>query len=175
MTHILGSAPPSPSEPMRVVIVAAVGRNGVIGAEGGLPWRIPEDMARFKTLTMGQTLVMGRATFESIGRPLPGRSTIVLTRDHDWSAHGVVTADTLDRALDVAAGIGADVAIVGGAEVYRSALGSADRMELTEVDSEPDGDTWFPAVDWSRWREVARDSHPGFAFVTYDRAPENGD
>ena len=154
---------------MRMVIVAAVGRNGVIGAKGGLPWRIPEDMARFKTLTMGSTLVMGRATYESIGRPLPGRSTIVLTRDPDWAADGVLTADSLDSALILAKRLGADVAIAGGAEVYRSALGSADRMELTEVDAEPDGDTWFPEVDWSQWHEVARDPHPGFAFVTYDR------
>lgn len=154
---------------MRMVIVAAVGRNGVIGAKGGLPWHIPEDMARFKTLTMGSTLVMGRATYESIGRPLPGRSTIVLTRDPDWAADGVLTADSLDSALVLARGLGKDVTVAGGAEVYRSALGSADRMELTEVDAEPDGDTWFPEVDWSQWHEVARDPHPGFAFVTYDR------
>ena len=154
---------------MRVVIVAAVGRNGVIGAKGGLPWHIPEDMARFKTLTMGSTLVMGRATYESIGRPLPGRSTIVLTRDPGWVADGVFTADSLDNALALAKGLSKDVMVAGGAEVYRSALESADRMELTEVDAEPHGDTCFPEVDWSQWHEVARDPHPGFAFVTYDR------
>lgn len=155
---------------MRTVIVAAVGRNGVIGVDGSLPWRIPEDMARFKDLTMGGALIMGRATFESIGRPLPGRTTIVLTRRPDWSHHGVEVARSLDEALETAASRDLDAFISGGAEVYRAALDVADRIELTEVDAEPEGDTYFPTVDWSLWREVAREHHPGFAFVTYDRA-----
>jgi len=154
---------------MRVVIVAAVGRNGVIGVDGRLPWKIPEDLARFKELTMGQALVMGRATFESIGRPLPGRDSIVLTRRPDWSHEGVDVAGSLADALDIAASRGKDVFVVGGAEVYRAALDVADRLELTEVDAEPMGDTWFPAVDWSHWKEVSRATHPGFTFVGYDR------
>lgn len=154
---------------MRTVIVAAVGRNGVIGVEGGLPWRIPEDLARFKGLTMGHAVIMGRATFESIGRALPGRANIVLTRGRDWSHAGVEVAATLEEALEMAASRGLDAYVSGGATVYERALDVASGMELTEVDAEPDGDTWFPPVDWSRWREVARQTHPGYAFVTYER------
>jgi len=152
------------------VIVAAVGGNGVIGIRGGLPWRIPEDLARFKQLTMGGSLVMGRATFESIGRTLPGRTNIVLTRRSDWSHQGVEVANSFGGALEIAAAKGEDAYIAGGAEVYRQALEIADRLELTEVDAEPDGDTWFPQVDWSRWHETAREAHIGFTFVTHDRA-----
>ncbi|MFZ0013532.1 MAG: dihydrofolate reductase [Acidimicrobiia bacterium] len=154
---------------MRTVIVAAVAGNGVIGVDGDLPWRIPDDMARFKELTMGEALVMGRETFESIGRPLPGRTTVVLTRRPDWSHPGVEVAHSLQEALDMASSLGLDVFVSGGAEVYRAALDVADRLELTEVDTEPQGDTFFPDVDWSKWREVSRDPHPGFTFVTYDR------
>lgn len=153
----------------RTVIVAAVGRNGVIGVDGDLPWRIPEDMARFRELTMGQALVMGRATYESIGRPLPGRTTIVLTRSPDWSAEGVEVAASLEEAIDMAHGAGRDAFIAGGAAVYGDALGFADEMELTHVDAAPDGDTFFPEVDWSRWEAVARDQRDGFEFVTYQR------
>jgi dihydrofolate reductase len=152
-----------------VVIVAAVARNGVIGADGGLPWHIPEDMARFKRLTMGQALVMGRATFESIGRPLPGRTNIVLTRRPDWSSDGVQVAGSLEEALAIADALHLDACVAGGAEVYRQALLVADRMELTEVDATPEGDTWFSTVDWSQWVETSRKPHPGFTFVTYER------
>lgn len=154
---------------MDVVIVAAVANNGVIGVDGGLPWRIPDDMARFKRLTMGGALVMGRSTFESIGRPLPGRTNIVLTRRPDWSHDGVEVAHSLDEAIAIASGRAEDAYIVGGAEVYGEALDMADRMELTEVDRSPDGDTWFPDVDWKQWRETAREPHEGFAFATYVR------
>ena len=155
---------------MRVVIVAAVGRNGVIGVDGGLPWRIPEDLARFKSMTMGHALVMGRATFESIGRPLPGRSNIVLTRRPGWAHEGVDAAASLQEALEIAADREQDVYVAGGADVYRQALDLADAMELTEVDASPDGDTWFPEVDWASWDETGRVEHPGFDFVTYERA-----
>jgi dihydrofolate reductase len=154
---------------VRVVIVAAVGRNCVIGIDGRLPWKIPEDLARFKEMTMGHALVMGRATFESIGRPLPGRSNIVLTHRLDWSHEGVDAAGSFEEAVDIAADRGQDVFIAGGADVYRQALEVADSMELTEVDASPDGDTWFPEVDWSSWAETGRDEHPGFDFVTYRR------
>ena len=154
---------------MRVVIIAAVARNGVIGVDGDLPWRISEDLARFKRLTMGNALVMGRRTFESIGHPLPGRTTIVLTRREGWSSEGVSVAATLEEALAIAVGQDLDVYVAGGAEVYETALDLADTLELTEVDAEPEGDTWFPTVDWSHWREVARETHPGFSFVTYQR------
>lgn len=154
---------------MRTVIVAAVGRNGVIGADGRLPWKIPEDMARFKRLTTGHALVMGRETFESIGRPLPGRVNIVLTRRPGWSQEGTETAGSLDDALAKVSSLGVDAFVAGGAAVYRLALPLADRLEITEVDAEPEGDTWFPAVDWSRWQETSRERHRGFSFVTYDR------
>lgn len=154
---------------MAVTIVAAVGRNGVIGADGGLPWRIPEDMIRFKRLTMGHAVVMGRATFCSIGKSLPGRTNIVLTRRSDWTHDDVAIAGSLEEALSIAASKGRDVFVVGGAEVYREALELADRIELTEVDAAPDGDIWFPDVDWSQWREVARLRRQGFSFVTYHR------
>jgi dihydrofolate reductase len=154
---------------VQTVIVAAVACNGVIGVKGRLPWRIPEDLAHFKELTLGGALVMGRATFESIGHPLPGRSNIVLTRRPDWSREGVDVARSLSEAADLAVSRGQDLFVAGGAEVYRSALAIADRLELTEIDAEPAGDTSFPPVDWSRWREVARRPHPGFTFVTYER------
>lgn len=154
---------------MQVVVVAAVARNRVIGVGGDLPWRIPADLVRFKQLTMGNALIMGRATFESIGRPLQGRTNIVLTRRAGWSHEGVLAAGSFDEALGLADSRDEDVFVVGGAEVYDLALGRADRLELTEVDANPEGDTLFPEVDWSQWREVSRDSHPGFAFVSYER------
>jgi dihydrofolate reductase len=118
---------------------------------------------------MGHALVMGRATFDSIGRPLAGRTNIVLTRRSNWSHDGVEVAGSVDEALAIAASRGQDAYIAGGAEVYRQTLGVADRLEITEVDLSPEGDTWFPPVDWSQWREVARQAHPGFTFVTYNR------
>lgn len=154
---------------MRTVIVAAVGRNGVIGIDGRLPWSIPEDLARFKRITMGGALVMGRATFESIGRPLPGRTNIVLTRNEVFSHEGVEVAGSLDAALEIARARDQDAFVVGGSEVYQTALDVTDVLELTEVDAAPEGDTWFPSVDWSKWRETARESHEGFSFVTYER------
>lgn len=118
---------------------------------------------------MGSALVMGRATYESIGRPLPGRTNIVLTRQPEWSADGVEVAGSFEEALDIAASKDEDVFVAGGADVYRASLDMADRMELTEVDAEPDGDTRFPDVDWSQWRETVRIAHDGFSFVTYER------
>lgn len=155
---------------MLEVIIAAVARNGVIGIEGRLPWHIPEDLARFKKLTLGHALVMGRATYESIGRPLPGRVNIVLTRAPDWSKEGVVTAHSFEEALAAVEALGVDAYIAGGAEVYAAALEHSDRLELTEVDLEPEGDTFFPEVEWAQWDEVFSEEHPGFRWVTYERA-----
>ena len=154
---------------MEIVIVAAVGRNGIIGSGGGLPWHIPEDMARFKRLTMGHTIIIGRETFESIGRPLDGRVNVVLTTREDWSFEGVVVARSLESALQVAADLGQDAYISGGQAVYRDAMPMADRLELTEVALEPEGDTFFPEVDWSQWTEIQRVERDGFAFVSYAR------
>ena len=150
---------------MSVVLVAAVARNRVIGRDGVMPWHLPEDLRRFKALTMGHTLVMGRRTYDSIGRPLPGRRTVVITRQADWAVEGVTTAGSLEAALALVVG---DAYVVGGGEIYALALPLADRLELTEVDSAPVGDTYFPEVG-PDWRETAREPHDGYAFVTYRR------
>jgi dihydrofolate reductase len=165
---------------MTVTLVVAVGANGVIGVDGGLPWRLPEDLAYFKALTMGHPMVMGRTTFESIGRPLPGRTTIVVTRNPDWSADGAEVAPTLEAALERAHEIDDEVFLVGGAQVYAAALaaGLVDLLCVTRVAASPDGDTRFPAIDWEQWREVGRvpfgggrdEGDPSFDIVTYQRA-----
>ncbi|MBO9520274.1 MAG: dihydrofolate reductase [Nocardioidaceae bacterium] len=155
---------------MTVTLVAAVADNGVIGADGDIPWRIPADFAHFKALTLGGVLVMGRATYNSIGRPLPGRTTIVLTRDPTWTAEGVRTARTLDEALELAAG---DVFIAGGSAVYAAALPIATHQVLTEVHASPAGDTLYPAFDRSEWIETRREAHDGeppYEFVWLERA-----
>ena len=159
---------------MTVVLIAAVGRNGVIGRDNDLPWRIREDLQHFKQLTLGHTLVMGRKTYDSIGRPLPGRRTVVVTRQPDWSAPGVEVAHSLEEALKLAdsnetQATGSDVYVAGGGEIYRQALPYADRLELTEVDQSPAGDTTFPTLDPTQWAETARTPHDGFTFVTYTR------
>jgi dihydrofolate reductase len=155
-----------------VTIVVAIGRNGVIGADGDLPWPPTGDLKQFKALTMGHPLVMGRTTYESIGRPLPGRTSIVLTRDPSWSADGVEVAHDLPAALARAAALDDEVFLIGGAQVYAAAIesGVVDRMVVTHVDLSPEGDAWFPAVDWDAWRETARDAFDGYDVVTYDRA-----
>jgi dihydrofolate reductase len=144
---------------MTVTLVAAVADNGVIGNDGDIPWRIPADFAHFKALTLGHVLVMGRATYESIGRPLPGRTTVVLTRDPAWSADGVLVAGSLDEALDLAAGLDSEVFVAGGAGVYAQALDRADAQVLTEVHLSPEGDTCYPAFDRTQWVETRREPH----------------
>jgi dihydrofolate reductase len=151
---------------MTVTLIAAVARNGVIGADGGIPWHLPEDFAHFKATTLGHTLVMGRATYESIGRALPGRTTIVLTRDPDWAADGVLVAASLEDALVMAEG---DVYVAGGAAVYEAALPFADVQLLSEVHLDPEGDTYYPAVDVAGWVEVAREPRTGFDVVRWER------
>jgi dihydrofolate reductase len=163
----------------RLVIVAAVAKNRVIGDAGRLPWRLPSDLRRFKTLTMGKPLLMGRKTYESIGRPLPGRETIVLTRDPAFAAKGAHIARDIARAIAVAAACnsrGNDVIIVGGGELYRQLIDRVTVMHLTEVDLEPEGDAFFPPIDPAQWTETAREAHPAgngdeapFAFVDYVR------
>lgn len=155
-----------------VTIVVAIGRNGVIGADGDLPWPPTGDLKQFKALTVGHPLVMGRTTFESIGRPLPGRTSIVLTRDPSWHADGVEVAHDLAAALATAAALDDEVFLIGGAQVYAAAIeaGVVDRMVVTHVDLSPEGDAWFPPVDWDAWRETAREAFDGYDVVTYDRA-----
>lgn len=157
--------------PTEVVAIAAVAANGVIGADGDIPWRIPGDLPRLKRLTTGHVLLMGRRTYDTLGRPLPGRTTIVLTRDPDWSAEGVLVAHDLDSALELAAQAapGKIVWVFGGGEIYRLAWDRTERLELTLVHSEPPGDTTFPEVEREEWTETARESGDGFDFVTYVR------
>lgn len=153
----------------RVVLVAAVADNGVIGRDGELPWRIPEDLQRFKATTRGHVLLMGRRTFESIGRPLPERTTVVLTRDPDWSADGVQVVRSVEEAIAVARERGVDLMVGGGTGVYAAAMPYATSQELTEVHASPPGDTYYPDVDRSAWRETARDRRDGFDFVRWER------
>jgi len=151
-----------------------VADNGVIGAKGGLPWHLPGDLEHFKTVTMGHPILMGRKTFESIGRALPGRRNIVITRQRDWSAPGTETAASLDVALKVA-GEDTAVMVIGGAEIFAQALPLADRIELTQVHSRPDGDTFFPRLDPRQWEEIRRENisaakgPPAYSFVTLIR------
>ena len=154
----------------RLVLIAAVARNGVIGHEGGIPWHLPEDFAHFKATTLGHTLVMGRATYDSIGRPLPGRTTIVLTRDPAWYADGVLVAHDLDSALFLAEDLPGDIYVAGGAHVYAAALPFADEQVLTEVHQEPDGDTFYPSFDREQWVEKRRERREDFDHVWLARA-----
>jgi dihydrofolate reductase len=153
-------------------LIYARAANGTIGRDGGLPWHIPADLKRFKALTMGKPMIMGRKTFESFPSPLPGRRHIVLTRDANWSAPGAEVAHSRDQALALA-GQG-EVAVIGGAEINALLLPLASRIELTEVHADVPGDTVMPPLDAS-WREIFREEHPAaagrpaFAFVTLTR------
>lgn len=147
-------------------------RTRVIGAKGGIPWRLPDDLKRLRRLTMGGTVVMGRKTYESIGKPLPGRRNVIVTRQREYAADGCEVVQSLDEAM------GGDVWVLGGGEIYAQALPRADRMELTFVDTEVvGGDTWFPAWEEREWREIGREHHVpderhavAFDFVTLERA-----
>ncbi len=152
-----------------VVLVAAVAANGVIGDRGGIPWHLPGEQAHFKAVTLGHTLVMGRATYDSIGRPLPGRTTVVLTRDPGWRAEGVVAAPSLEEALRLADGFPGDVMVAGGAQVYAEALPVADAQVLTRVPLTPEGDTRYPDLDPAEWEETAREHHERYDVVRLRR------
>jgi dihydrofolate reductase len=153
-----------------ITLVVAAADYGVIGDKGRIPWRLPDDMKRFKALTLGQTVVMGRKTWDSLpqkNRPLPGRRNIVVTRDADWHAEGSVRS-SLEEALK------GDAFVIGGAEIYRAALALANRIELTEVHGDFDGDAHF-TFKRSQWRETAREDHVSadglaYSFVTLERA-----
>ncbi|MFC6739182.1 dihydrofolate reductase [Methylobacterium tardum] len=157
-----------------IALVAAVARNGVIGRDNGLARHLSSDLNRFKALTMGKPMLMGRRTWDSIGRPLPGRRTLVLTRDRGFRAEGAEVVHDWEAALAAAAGT--ELMVVGGAEIYALALAQADRLHLTEVAAEPDGDVRFPAFDRAQFRETFREAHPAgprdehaFAFVDWER------
>ena len=158
---------------MTVQVVAAMSANRVIGRDNALPWTLKPDLRRFKELTMGGTLLMGRRTFESIGRALPGRTTIVVTRQPGFAAPGVLVARSIDEALRMAPG--PELFVVGGADVYNQTLGRADRIHLTLLEMECEGDAYFPAVDEATWRLAHEERHagedggPDYRFLTYER------
>ena len=162
---------------MRMSLIAAMAANRVIGRDNRLPWHLPADLKRFKRLTMGHTLIMGRKTFESIGRPLPGRSTVVVTRQAGYAPPGVRVAHSVREALDLSEGEEAFVA--GGAEIFQETLPVADRLYLTLIEKEFEGDTFFPDFDPSEWRLVEEERHEphesdtevpyGYTFQIYDR------
>ena len=168
-----------------IVIIAAVAKNRVIGRDNQLIWNIPEDMARFKVLTRGHTVLMGRKTWESLPprfRPLPGRRNIVISRQANYSAPGAEVADSLENGLKLASTLEPAVDpmattlifIIGGEQIYTQAMALADRLEITEVDLEPEGDAWFPEISAVDWKLVAKNTPPsqsgtGFSFLTYRR------
>jgi dihydrofolate reductase len=164
-----------------LVIVAAVARNAIIGANGGLPWRLSSDLKRFRALTWGKPLVMGRKTFESIGRALPGRETIVITRDPGFAPSGILVARSLDAAVDLAAerarAMGADEIIIGGgAEIYAQTIARASRLFITEVALDAEGEARFPPINPHEWREISRETgergprdDADYAFVSYEQ------
>ncbi|HEX8780122.1 MAG TPA: dihydrofolate reductase [Nocardioides sp.] len=156
----------------RIVLVAAHARNRVIGDQGGIPWHLPHDFAHFKRETLGHTLVMGRRTWDSIGRPLPGRTTVVVTRDPSWSpGHDeVLVAHSLEEALALAAELPGDVMVAGGGEIYAAALPLATHQVLTEVDLEPPGDAHYPAYDAGEWVETRRETGEGCTWRWLERA-----
>jgi dihydrofolate reductase len=161
----------------RIALIAAMAENRVIGRENRLPWRLSADLRRFKSLTMGKPVIMGRKTYESIGKPLPGRSNIVVTRDPDYRAPGCRVVHSLEQALEAAAGHD-EVMVIGGAELYRQTLERAERMYLTLVKTEVDGDALFPDIQPQQWRELERASHRAdekneydYDFVTLERVP----
>ncbi len=164
-----------------LILVAAVGENGVIGRDGGLPWRLKSDMQHFRRLTLGRPVVMGRKTFESIGKPLKDRTNIVISRDPGYALSGIVVAPSLAAALTAARGDAlrrsADaIAVIGGAGVFSDTMDAADRLEITVVHASPPGDTFFPPIDTKAWQETARMRHPAapqddadVSFITYER------
>ncbi len=158
----------------QVIIIAAVASNRAIGLNNQLLWRLPEDLKRFKALTLGHPILMGRKTFESLGRPLPGRRNVVVSRNPDWQAQGADVFPALDVALSACADA-EKVFVIGGAEIYRQALPLADVLDLTEVADAPQGDVFFPELVSGEWQEASREAHEDAAtgirydFVEYRR------
>lgn len=157
---------------MTVSIIVAKAKNNAIGKDNQLLWHISEDLKRFKALTMGHPIIMGRKTFESIGRPLPGRRNIVISRN--FTREGVETASSVEDALARCQGED-EIFITGGGEIYRQTMDIADRLYITDVDCEPDGDTFFPEIDPGLWKEDAREDHEGYSFVNYTRRNNGND
>jgi dihydrofolate reductase len=179
------SAPPGAKTARpAIALIVAMARNRVIGGDNRLIWKLSSDQKRFRTLTWGKPLIMGRKTFDSIGKPLPGRETIVVTRDPGFAPAGVRVAHDVDAALSLAGEIAGEmkadeIMVAGGGEIYRQTIGRADRLYLTEVDLTPDGDAHFPAIDPAHWREVSRErgvrtdrDDAEFTYVDYVRRGE---
>ena len=167
---------PPDDAPPKFALIAAIASNGVIGANNALPWRLPADLSRFRSLTTGHSIVMGRKTWESIGRPLPGRTTIIVTRQRGYSAPGAKIAHSLDEAISVS-GNDSEIFVIGGAELYLQALPRAERLYLTTVDAEIAGDTSMPEFDAGDWREISSESFAtderhrySFRCAVYERA-----
>lgn len=166
---------------VELAVIVAAADNGVIGCKGELPWHLPEDLRYFKRVTLGKPIVMGRKTFESIGRPLPGRANIVISRNADYRAEGVRVVASLDEALQLAEDIAAndsvdEVMVIGGAQIYAEALLRADRLYYTAVHGNVEGDAFLPGIDWTLWRETSREAHRAaspdafdYTFLTYER------
>ena len=166
---------------IRLSLMVAKASNRVIGRNNKLPWYLPNDLKYFKQVTFGKLVIMGRKTWDSLGKPLPGRTNIVITRQTDFQAEGAKVVATLDEAVTLAENVafieGQDEAVVmGGAEIYALALPKTDRLYLTEVHAEVDGDTWFPEYDTSEWKEIGREDFPAegpnpydYSFVVYER------
>jgi dihydrofolate reductase len=166
---------------IEVVLIVAVAENSVIGAGGSIPWRLKTDQQRLKAITLNKPVVMGRKTFESLRRPLPGRTNIVVTRDVNYRAPGAVVTTSFENARAVALGdalrrSATEIAVIGGAEIYAQWMDAADRLDVTEVHARPDGDTRLAAIDPARWKEVSRAKNPAgpddsadFSYVTYRR------
>jgi dihydrofolate reductase len=166
---------------LEIVFVVAVAENGVIGRDNAMPWHLRSDLKRFKAITLNRPVIMGRKTFASIGRPLPGRTNIVVTRDENFHAPGVVVATSLEAAHDIARGDAlrrfvTEIMVIGGADIFAQLLGMAGRLEVTEVHAKPEGDTFLAPIDPKEWEEVARSHHSrgdgdtaDFSYVTYRR------
>ena len=166
---------------MKKSIIVAMAENRVIGRNNKLPWYLPNDLKYVKSVTMGKPIIMGRKTFESIGKPLPGRLNIVITRNADWQHEGVTVVNTFEEAFEKAEATalidGVDeVMIIGGDQIYQTSLGLVDRIYLTKVHAEVEGDAWFTEVDWALWEETAREDYKAtdpnpydYSFIVYDR------
>jgi dihydrofolate reductase len=166
---------PLPNHASRLSIIVAMAKNHVIGADNRIPWHLPAELKLFKDVTTGHHIVMGRRTWESIDRLLPGRTTVIVTRQPEYRVPGAVIAHSLDEAL-AASAADDEVFVIGGAELFREALPRADRLHLTVVDAEPEGDTYMPEIDWNTWREAATRSSPAdernplaFRYSLYER------
>ena len=167
----------APAMTAQLTLVVAIDRDNGIGVDNRMPWHLPQDLAHFKRVTLGKPVIMGRKTFDSIGRPLPGRRNIVITRNADWSHDGAERAASLDAAIALLDG--APASIIGGAQIFNAAIDLADAMIVTHIDYRFTCDTFFPPIDPALWQETARDPHhqlpdagqPGFdyAYVTYQR------